>query len=69
MVLEGDGPPTQGMRESSSRLHGELTRQLESLRGFLEKDLADLNRQARSLELPHVIVPPPREKPAEAHSK
>ena len=69
MVLEGDGPPTQGMRESSSRLHEELTRQLESLRGLLDKDLAEVNRQARSLELPHVIVPPPKEKPAEAPSK
>jgi photosystem II stability/assembly factor-like uncharacterized protein len=69
MVLEGDGPPTQGMREASSRLHEELTRQLDSLRGLLEKDLADLNRQARSLELPHLIVPTPRKKPGDAPSK
>jgi hypothetical protein len=62
MVLDGDGPPTQGMRESASRLHEELDRQLETFHGLLEKDLADLNRQARSLELPHVIVPPPSEK-------
>jgi hypothetical protein len=63
MVLEGDGPPTQAMRESTSRFHEELSRLLDRLQGLLEKDLAELNRQARSLELPHVIVPEPRKNP------
>src|SRR5262249_31120411 len=63
MVLEGDGPPTQGMRESAARFHDELSKLLDSFQGLLEKDLADLNRQARSLELPHVIVPEPRKNP------
>jgi photosystem II stability/assembly factor-like uncharacterized protein len=63
MVLEGDGPPTQGMRESFGQLHGELSKLLDSFQSLLEKELADLNRQARSLELPHVIVPEPRKNP------
>jgi photosystem II stability/assembly factor-like uncharacterized protein len=63
MVLEGDGAPTEGMRESAGRLHEELSRLLNELQGLLDKELADLNRQARSLELPHVIVPEPRKNP------
>jgi hypothetical protein len=63
MVLEGDGPPTQGMRESFGRYHDELSKLLDGFRGLLEKDLAELNRQARSLELPYVIVPEPRKEP------
>lgn len=63
MVLEGDGPPTQGMRESYGRLHDELAKLLDSFQALLDKELAELNRQARSLELPHVIVPEPRKNP------
>jgi photosystem II stability/assembly factor-like uncharacterized protein len=62
MILEGDGPPTQAMRESAARHHDELTRLLDDFHRLVDQDLANLNRQARSLELPHVIVPPPREK-------
>ncbi|HZW29813.1 MAG TPA: hypothetical protein VFF52_03845 [Isosphaeraceae bacterium] len=63
MVLEGDGPPTQGMRESAARLHQELSRLLDNFQSLVAKDLAELNRQARSLERPHVIVPPVKERP------
>jgi photosystem II stability/assembly factor-like uncharacterized protein len=63
MVLEGDGPPTRGMREASMRLHDELGRELDRFRALLEKDLSELNRQARTLELPHVIVPAPKDHP------
>jgi photosystem II stability/assembly factor-like uncharacterized protein len=61
MVLEGDGPPTQGMRESSGLLHGELTKLLDEFQGLLDKEIAELNQQARNLELPHVIIPPVKE--------
>jgi hypothetical protein len=57
MVLEGDGPPTQGMHESFDGLHTEVSQRIDGFQGLLKQDLAELNRQARSLELPHVIVP------------
>jgi hypothetical protein len=63
MVLEGDGPPTQGMRESAARFHEELSQLVATFQTLLDKDLVDLNRQARTIELPHVIVPTPKEKP------
>ena len=51
------------MRESAGRFHEELAKLLDSFQSLLEKDLAELNRQARTLELPHVIVPEPRKNP------
>jgi photosystem II stability/assembly factor-like uncharacterized protein len=63
-VLEGDGPPTQGMREAATRLSGELGSRLGELKNLIDKDLAELNRQAKSLDLPHIIVPPVKEKTA-----
>jgi photosystem II stability/assembly factor-like uncharacterized protein len=63
MVLGGDGPPTQGMRESFAQIHGELTKQLDAFQGLQDKELSDLNRQTRTLELPHVISPPARKAP------
>ncbi len=62
-LLEGDGPPTQGMREAVTRLNAELKTRLDELKNLLDKDLAELNRQAKALDLPHVIVPPLKEKP------
>jgi hypothetical protein len=61
-VLEGDGPPTQGTREAAARLSTELTARLGEFKTLIDKDLADLNRQAKALDLPHVIVPPVKEK-------
>ncbi len=57
-VLDGDGPPTQGMREAATRLSGELADRLKEFQDLIDKDLAELNRQAKALDLPHVIVPP-----------
>jgi hypothetical protein len=61
-VLDGDGPPTQGTREAAARLSAELTARLGEFKTLIDKDLADLNRQAKALDLPHVIVPPVKEK-------
>jgi hypothetical protein len=63
MALEGDGPPTQGVRESFDQLHGELSRLLDGFQGLLNKELSNLNRQARSLDLPHVIIPAVKPQP------
>ena len=59
----GRRPPTQGMREAAKRLNAELTARLGEFQSLQEKELAELNRQARTLELPHIIVPPAREPP------
>ncbi len=60
-VLEGDGPPTQGMREAAARLRSELDSKLAELKRLIDRDLAELNRQAKSLDLPHILVPPVKE--------
>jgi photosystem II stability/assembly factor-like uncharacterized protein len=57
-VLEGDGAPTQGTREAATRLGGELAQRLGELQTLIEKDLGELNRQAKALDLPHIFVPP-----------
>lgn len=62
-VLEGDGPPTQGMREAATRLGTELADRLREFQALIDKDLAELNRQPRSLDLPHIIVPPVKQGP------
>ena len=62
-VIDGDGPPTQGMREAASKLSAELADRLKELQVLIDKDLAELNRQAKALDLPHVIVPPVKQVP------
>jgi hypothetical protein len=57
-VLEGDGPPTQGMRDAAGRLHEQLSKLAAEFQGLIDKELTDLNRQAKSIELPHIYVPP-----------
>jgi len=56
-VNEGDGPPTQGMREVYSELSRELAQYGAEGDGLMAVDLARLNQMARSLDLPHVIAP------------
>jgi photosystem II stability/assembly factor-like uncharacterized protein len=62
-VLEGDGPPTHGMRDGAARLNAELTRLLGDFQSLIDKDLAELNRQAKALDMPHILVPATKEKP------
>jgi len=62
-VLDGDGPPTQGMREAAARLGAELADRLHEFQALIDTDLAELNRQAKALDLPHIIVPPVKQGP------
>ena len=62
-ILDGDGPPTQGMREAAARLGTELGDRLKEFQALIDKDLAELNRQAKTLDLPHIIVPPVKQTP------
>jgi hypothetical protein len=62
-VLDGDGPPTQGMREAATRLSTELSDRLKEFQDLIDKELAELNRQAKALDLPHIIVPPIKQRP------
>jgi hypothetical protein len=50
-------PPTQGMREAAARLGAELADRLHEFQALIDTDLAELNRQAKALDLPHIIVP------------
>lgn len=57
-MLDGDGPPTQGVKEAADRLGAELAERLKEFQALIDKDLAGLNNQAKTLDLPHIIVPP-----------
>ncbi len=56
-VDEGDGPPTQGLKEVFAELSGEL----ESVRSEWDQtvrgDIALWNERAKALDVPHVAVP------------
>jgi photosystem II stability/assembly factor-like uncharacterized protein len=56
-VKEGDGPPTQGMRQVYAELAADLARLTEEFRGLASGDLSKLNAKAKELDLPIVIVP------------
>ena len=62
-ILEGDGPPTQGMREAAGQLSGQLGKLLDEFQALIDKDLAALNQQAKSLDLPHILVPAVKSQP------
>jgi hypothetical protein len=53
-----DGPPTQGMKGVYSDLSAELTKLKEEFESLVKGDLAKLNEQAKSLDVPTVFVPP-----------
>lgn len=55
---EGDGPPTQGIREVYGEYHGQLTKLIGEFESLLGTDLSKLNDEAKKQELPIVIVPP-----------
>jgi hypothetical protein len=57
-VKDGDGPPTQGMREVYADLAAELGKLTGEFRSLIDGDLAKLNAQAKQLDLPTVLVPP-----------
>lgn len=56
-ACEGNGPPTQGMREVFAAQAQELEGYEAELNALLSKDLADLNAQAAQAEVPGIWVP------------
>jgi photosystem II stability/assembly factor-like uncharacterized protein len=64
VVKEGDGPPTEGMKQVYADLAAELVKLTEEFRMLTAGDLAKLNAKAKELDLPVVIVP--AVKPADA---
>jgi hypothetical protein len=57
VVKEGDGPPTEGMKQVYAELAAELAKLTEEFRTLTVGDLAKLNARAKELDLPVVIVP------------
>ena len=53
----------QGMREAAGQLSGQLGKLLDEFQALIDKDLADLNQQAKSLDLPHILVPAVKSQP------
>ncbi len=60
-ALSGDGGPTQGEMEVYLQIKQELKKCLEDWEAFKAKDLAELNQQAKQLDLPTIYVPKPKE--------
>lgn len=58
VVKDGDGPPTQGMRSVYADLAAELEKLTGEFQAIIGGDLAKLNEQAKSLDVPTVFVPP-----------
>ncbi|MEZ4588942.1 MAG: hypothetical protein R2909_21425 [Gemmatimonadales bacterium] len=56
-AIEGDGAPTQGMREVYADQRRELDGYLSELRALLEGDLAAINALASELGVGHVVLP------------
>ena len=56
--IEGDGAPTQGMKEVSADQRKELDGHLAELRLLIDRDLAAINARAAQLGIGHIIVPP-----------
>jgi len=54
--MEGDGPPTQGVRDVFDEQKKELDSHEGRLKHLFETDLAALNATARKLDLPIVVV-------------
>ena len=53
---EGDGPPTQGMKEVFATYHAELTRITSEVRSLIEKDVAELNAAASKAGLAYIVT-------------
>jgi hypothetical protein len=68
MLKDGDGAPTQGVREVYAEQRDLLRQSVSDWQRLREGELARLNELAKKLELPGVIVPsaPQKEKPAQA---
>jgi photosystem II stability/assembly factor-like uncharacterized protein len=56
-VNEGDGVPTQGMKDVFAEQQKELTGYVGELKALVDRDLAAIQLAAKRLDLPFVIVP------------
>ena len=56
-VNEGDGAPTQGMRDVFAEQQKELTGYAVELKALIDKDLATIQLAAKRLDVPFVTVP------------
>ena len=56
-VNEGDGAPTQGMKEVFAEQQKEMTGYAGELKALLDRELSAIQLAARRLDLPFVIVP------------
>ncbi len=56
-LLDGDGVPSQGVREVYGEQSRELQQYAAELTTLLNGDLAKLNDKAKQLEIPNVVVP------------
>jgi dephospho-CoA kinase len=56
---DSDGPITQGMREVYAEQKKELQKLESELAELLRTELARINDQARSLDVPNIILPAP----------
>lgn len=57
VVKEGDGLPTQGMKQVYSELAAELRKLTDEFQALIANDLVKLNAKAKELDLPIIIVP------------
>jgi len=53
---EGDGAPTQGMKEMFAVYHAELTRLASNVQSLLGKDVAELNAAATKAGIGYVVT-------------
>jgi photosystem II stability/assembly factor-like uncharacterized protein len=63
MLKDGDGPPTQGIREVHEEQADLLRRYVSDWEHLRAAELGRLNEMARQLELPGVVVPAAPDKP------
>ena len=56
-AIQGDGAPTQGMKEVSATQRQELAAHLAELRTLIDHDLTAINTRAAQLGIGHIIVP------------
>jgi photosystem II stability/assembly factor-like uncharacterized protein len=56
-VNEGDGRPTQGLKEVFAELSAALDSALGEWQGIRESDIARWNERAKALDVPHVSAP------------
>jgi photosystem II stability/assembly factor-like uncharacterized protein len=61
LIKEGDGAPTQGLREEYAEQSAKLRKYADEFKELTSGDLAKLNEAAKKLEAPIVIVPAEKE--------